>query len=164
VKSKSVFIVGAALVSSLSAVPAAADIPPPGACECTGHVVGDPCMRMTDGCDFFGGGGPADGGAGVCTSSTCRRFDYANWDRDAMPLFPPSMNYPCLICDVDASSAPTQAPIASGGCSLGTPSTAQAPSTGGGGSVSAAGEGGWLAGLFLIGGSMALFLERRRSR
>jgi hypothetical protein len=122
-------------------------------------------MRRANGCDFFGSGDPADGGAGVCTSNTCSRFDYAHWDRDAMPLFPPSMKYPCLICDVDASPAqPTQAPIAGGGCSIGTPSTAQALSTSGGCSASAAEEGGWLAGLFLIGGSMALFLERRRSR
>jgi hypothetical protein len=165
VKSKSVFLVVAALTSSLLGVPAAADVAPPGACECAGHVVGDPCMRRTNGRDFFGSGDPADGGAGVCTSTTCSRFDYAHWDRDAMPLFPPSMKYSCLICDGDASTdTATQPPISGSGSSIGTPSTAQAPSTGGGCSASAAGEGGWLAGLFLIAGSMALFLERRRSR
>jgi hypothetical protein len=209
VKSQSGSIVIATLTASLWCVPAAADIPPPGTCECSGHFAGDPCVRRANGCGLFGGGDPADGGAGVCTSSSCSRLDYAHWDRDAMPLFPPSMMYPCLVCQVDASTArPGDAAVnetaveatdattldaASAEASLSessvdattadaadatsvdaadaTMADADRPDAGssgggssGGCSASADRNAGTLAGLLAVGGIVALFFERRRSR
>jgi hypothetical protein len=205
VKSQSGFIVAAAVAASLLCVPAAADIPPPGTSECTGHVAGEPCVRRANGCGLFGGTDPADGGAGVCSSSTCSRPDYAHLD-GASPLFPPYMMYPCLICQVDASTArPSDAAVdvtavqeadattldaapsdgASAEASSSEPSvdattidaadatTADAgppdagPSGGGssgGCSASADRNAGTLAGLLAVGGIVALFFERRRSR
>jgi hypothetical protein len=206
VKSQSGFVVIASLTASLLCVPATADIPPPGTCECSGHVAGDLCVRRANGCGLLGTGDPTDGGAGVCTSSTCSGIDHAHWDHDAMPLFPPYIMYPCLICQVDASTAPPSdaavdvtalkatdattldvAPSdgASAEASLSEPSVdattfeaadatmadvgpPDARSTSGGSSggcsASADRNAGTLAGLLAVGGIVALFFERRRSR
>jgi MYXO-CTERM domain-containing protein len=79
---------GLALSLSLIAIGARADLIPPDVSDCTGKKAGDPCTQDR-----------------VCTSAECRRLDYANWDRDASPLGPPSVAYACLKCTAPVADA-----------------------------------------------------------
>lgn len=131
------WFVAASMFAAMLAAPLRADVPPPEEFECRGVALGAACSE------------------GTCQNGTCRRTNYAGWNRDASST-PPTTSYACVLClaageadaaiDADGSAGGKAPDKKDTGCTLGAASA------------------GGNTGLACVAAAAALAIRHRRRR